>query len=135
MNILNRFSKVYERFMNDSVLSIIQTFLSNFVSTYRKHYSVNNVLISLIENWKKNLHKNEIVGAVFMDWSKAFDCISHDFLIAKMEAYGFNEDFLTFLHSYLKRRKQSVNINNVHSIFQILLSGVPQGPYTMSIWK
>ena len=99
MNILNGFSKVYEKFINDSVLSIIQTFLSNFVSTYRKHYSANNVLISLIENWKNNLDKNEIVGAVFMDLSKAFDCIPHDLLIAKMEAYGFNEDFLTFLHS------------------------------------
>ena len=113
------------------MLSTIQTFLSNFVSAYRKHYSANK--ISVIENWKKNLGKNKIVGAVFMDLSKAFDCISHDLLIAKMEACGFNEDFLTFLHSYLKRRKQSVNINNVHSIFQILLSGVPQGSPTMNI--
>ena len=44
-----------------------------------------------------------------------------------MEAYGFNEDCLTFLYSYLKRQKQSVNINIIHSIFQILLSGVSQG--------
>ena len=43
--------QVYERFINDSVISIIQTFLSNFVSAYRKYYSANNVLISLIENW------------------------------------------------------------------------------------
>ena len=40
-----------------------------------------------------------------------------------MEVCGFSED----LYSYLKRRKQSVNIDNVHSMFQILLSGVPQG--------
>ena len=62
-----------------------------------------------------------------MDLSNAFDCIPHDFLMAKMEAYGFSEGFLTFLYSYLKRWKQSVNINNVHRMFQILLSGVPQG--------
>ena len=43
-----------------------------------------------------------------------------------MEVCCFSEDFLTFLYSYLKRRKQSVNIDNVH-MFQILLSGVPQG--------
>ena len=61
-----------------------------------------------------------------MDLSKAFDSIPQDLLIAQMEAYGFSEDFFTFLYSYLKRRKQSVNINNVHSMFQILLSSVLQ---------
>ena len=60
-----------------------------------------------------------------MDLSKTFGCILHDLLIAKMGAYGFSEDFLTFLYSYLKRRKQFVNISNVHSMFQILVSGVP----------
>ena len=44
-----------------------------------------------------------------------------------MEAYGYSEDFLTFLYSYLNRQKQYVNISNVDSMFQILLSGVPQG--------
>ena len=57
------------RFINDIILPIIQTLLSNFVSTYRKYYSANNVLI---ENWKKNLDNNKIVGACFMDLSKPF---------------------------------------------------------------
>ena len=61
-----------------------------------------------------------------MDLSKAFDCIPHDLLIAKLPAYGFDKKALTFLYSYLKRRKQSVKIN-MESFFQILLSGVPQG--------
>ena len=125
VSILNGFSKVYERFKL-TVCSLIQTSLSNFVSAYRKHYSANHVLIRLIENWKKNLDNNKIVGAVFIDLSKTFDCIPDDLLITKLEAYGFSEDFHSFLHSYLKRRKKSVNINNVHSMFQILHSGVPQ---------
>ena len=78
------------------MLPIIQTFLPNFVSAYRKHYNANRVLISLIKNWKKNLANNKIVGAVFMDLEKAFDYITHDILIAKMEAYGFSGNFLTF---------------------------------------
>ena len=61
-----------------------------------------------------------------MDLSKAFDCIPHDLLIAKLHAYGFNKKALTFLYSYLKRRKQSAKINDTESFFQILLSGVPQ---------
>ena len=44
-----------------------------------------------------------------------------------MHAYGFSIDVVTFFYSYLKRRKQNVRINNTHSVFQVLLSGVPQG--------
>ena len=105
MNILNRFSKVYDGLVNDSMLPLIQIFLSSFASTYREHYSAHHVPISLIESWKKSLKNNKIAGAFFMDLSKVFDCMPHGFLIAKMEAYGFSEDFNTFLYSYLKRRK------------------------------
>ena len=62
-----------------------------------------------------------------MDLSKAFDCIPHDLLIAKLHAYGITKKSLTFLYSYLKRRKQGVKINDTESLYQILLSGVPQG--------
>ena len=62
-----------------------------------------------------------------MDLSKAFDCIPHDLLIAKLNAYGFDRKSLAFFYSYLKRRKQCVNMKNMRSTFQTLLSGVPLG--------
>ena len=62
-----------------------------------------------------------------MDFSKVFDSIPHDLLIAKMHAYGFSIDTVTSFYSHLKRRKQNVRIINTHSVFQILLSGVSQG--------
>ena len=64
---------------------------------------------------------------MLVDLSKAFDSILHDPLIAKMHAYGFSKNSLILFYSYLKRRKQNVRTNNTLSIFQILLSGVPQG--------
>ena len=62
-----------------------------------------------------------------MDLSKVFDCILHDLLIAKLQAYGFSEKTVTFIYSYLKRRKENVKIENFDSDFLTLLSGVPQG--------
>ena len=84
-------------------------------------------MIRLIENWKQSLDSKKFVGAVLMDLSKAFDCIPHELLIAKMHAYGFELNTLVFFYSYLKNRKQNVKINNTYSVFQVLLSGVPQG--------
>ena len=66
VSILNGFSKVYQRFISDSMPHIIQTFLSDFVSVYKKN-RVNRVLISLIEDFKKNFDHDKIVGTVFMD--------------------------------------------------------------------
>ena len=62
-----------------------------------------------------------------MDLSKAFECVPHDLLIAKLAAYSVDENLLMYIYSYLSNRKQCVRINNVHSRFQNVISGVPQG--------
>ena len=98
--------------------------MSDFVSVYKK----TPVLINLAENRKRNRNTNKIVGAVFMDLTKAFDRISHDSFLTKIKAYFLSENFLTFLYSYLiKLQKQFVNINNAHSKFQILFPNIPDG--------
>ena len=108
-------------------MSSVTNFLSDLISAYRKGYSTNHVLLRLNENWKAVLDSNLFAGAVLMDLSKAFDCIPHDLLIAKLHAYGFSFETLTFLNSYLRNRKQCVKINNICSDFLKILSGVPQG--------
>ena len=125
MSILSGISKIYERFIHNCLSPYAESFLSKFVSAYRKSYSSNHVL-RFIENWKKSLDNKNFVGTVLMDLSKASDCIPHD-LVAKLHAYGLSNDAVTFIYSYLKRRKQRVKINDTESIFQILSSGVPQG--------
>ena len=113
VSILNGFSNVYE-------------ILSNFKATYRKTFSSSHVLKRLIENWKKHLDHKKIEWTVLTDISKLIYCIPHDLVTAKLHAYGFNKKPLTFLFSYLKRRKESVEINDTESFFQILLLRVPQ---------
>ena len=62
-----------------------------------------------------------------MDLSKAFGCIPHDMLIAKLSAYGLNGNAPKYIYTYLKNRKQFVRVNNVCSDFKYITSGVPQG--------
>ena len=97
------------------------------MAAYRVHYSSSHVLIRLIEHWKKALDENVVAGTVLIDLSKAFDCIPHDLLIAKLHAYVFSEKTVTFVYYYLKRQKQNVKTDNIFSSFQTLLSGIPQG--------
>ena len=58
--------------------------------------------------------------------SAPFALARHDLLTAKLHVYGLSEDAVTFVHSYLKCRKQGVKINDTKSVFQILLLGIPE---------
>ena len=62
-----------------------------------------------------------------MDLSKAFDCVPHDLLLAKLAAYGIDDNLILYIYSYLLNRKQCVCINNILSELNKVISGVPQG--------
>ena len=62
-----------------------------------------------------------------MDLSKAFDCIRHDLLIAKLHAYGFSHEALTLINDYLTNRQQRVKVNGSFSSWKNVTRGVPQG--------
>ena len=94
ISVIGVFSKIIERYIEMKTSEHIESILSIFIAAYRKKYSCNSVLIRLVENWKKQLDNKKFVGAVLMDLSKAFDCVPHDLLIAKMHAYGFEMDTL-----------------------------------------
>ena len=115
VSILSCFSKIYEneKFLLEKFKPFINTFLSKFIAAYRENYSSSHVLIRPIENWKQALDENFVVRTVLMDVYKAFDCIPHDLLIAKLYAYGFSEKSAVFLYSYLKRKKQNVKIDDI----------------------
>ena len=127
VSVLNTFSKIIESSIFDQLTKHANEFLQIFEGSYRELCSSQHILIRLIEEWKMQLDKNKIFGAVLLDLSKIFDCITHDLLIAKLDAYGFDKEALSLIYSYLKNRKQSVRINNVYSTLLELVSLVPQG--------
>ena len=104
-------------------------FFSPHPSAYRASYSTQHVCLRLIEEWKTNLDYKFVESAVLMDLSKAFDCIPHDLSIVKLAAYGFEEETLLYIYSYLENRKQRVKTNNINSNSQTITSGVLQVLY------
>ena len=68
-----------------------------------------------------------VFGALLTDLSKDFDCITPDFIIAKLEAYGFQIEVLKLVYDYLSNRKQRVKINEELNSWRDIEYGVPQG--------
>ena len=68
-----------------------------------------------MKNGKKIVDNGGAFGALLTDLSKAFDCIPHDLIIAKLEAYGFHIDTLKVIHDYLSNRKQRIKVNDAYS--------------------
>ena len=127
VSVLPTVSKIFERIMQKQISDYIGKFLSPFLCGYRKGFSTQYALLTLIERWKFCLDKQGFAGALLMDLSKAFDTINHELLIAKLHAYGFSTDALEVLLSYLQDRWQRVKINTTFSSWTQLLQGVPQG--------
>ena len=92
---------------------------------FRKSHGMQHSLIVMLEKWKKALDKEENMSAIFMNLSKAFDTINHGFLLANLKAYGFSKQALSFICSYLKNRRQRVQINNKFNSLKEIIAGVP----------
>ena len=83
--------------------------------------------MNLLEKRKNCVDKGKAFGTLITDLSKAFDCLDHELLIAKLNAYGFNLSALRLIHDYLSNRKQTTKIDDNYSSWSELLFGVPQG--------
>ena len=80
-----------------------------------------------MKSWKVSLNNGSKVGVILMDLSKAFDSLNHDLLLAKLEAYGLDNNAVSFMRSYLTNRLQRCKINNSFSEWAKISAGVPQG--------
>ena len=82
--------------------------------------------MAVIEKFTKSLDQGCEYAALLTDLSKAFDCLPHDLIIAKLHAYGFYKASLTLMHIYLTGRYQRVKINISYSLWSLIKHGVPQ---------
>ena len=83
--------------------------------------------VTLTDHILKCFDKKKYTIGVFLDFSKAFDCINHEILLRKLSHYGIRGTALKLLESYLSDRHQYVQYNNSKSQFKPLKHSVPQG--------
>ena len=120
ISILPKLSKIYERCMYDQMYKYFDQILSKYQCSFSPGYNTQYCLLVMVEKWKEALHKSGLGGELLTDLFKAFDCIKHDLLIAKLAAY--ESDF-----HYLNDRKQRTKIHNSYSSYAHIACGVPQG--------
>ena len=105
----------------------MDTFLNSLLSGFRKGHSTQHALFRLFQAWQKELDQCGFVGTIRMDSPKAYDCLSHDLLIAKLEACGLDTASLFLLKSYLANRKQRAKVGSSYSGWFEFIRGIPQG--------
>ena len=103
----NKFIKLLFKNMRELQHSM-SNYISPYVSAYRKGSNFQHVLIRLSEEWRQHLDNNKVVGGVFMDLSKAFDCVPHDLLTAKLAAHSVDKNLLMYTYIFLSFKQKAV---------------------------
>ena len=104
VSILPSVSNAFEKCLYDQIYGYTDTIPFKVQFDFGKGYSTQYSLITMTEKWRRNLDQCSICRALFTDLSKDFDCLVHDFLIAKLEACGFTYESLKLINSYLTDR-------------------------------
>ena len=93
---------------------------------FRNKLSIITQLINNTTDWA-NTPNNKCQTDIFLDFSKAFDKISHKFHLSKLHYYGIRNHKLCLIGAFLSSRSQATVVNGVHSNYVEITSGVPQG--------
>ena len=104
ISILPIISKIFEKLICRQLSNHFNNIFSKFQCGFRKGFNAQHCLLLMIDKWKKPTGNNKIFGALLTDPSKAFDCICHDLLVAKLRAYGLPLPALKMVQDYLLNR-------------------------------
>lgn len=94
---------------------------------FRKGRSCESQLVHTINDFAFNIEKNIVTDVIILDFSKAFDSVSHTKLLHKLRNFGIGDRLILWIKGFLQDRSQFVQLEDAKSNFCGVLSGVPQG--------
>ena len=129
ISVLPVVSKIFERLIHSQLADFLEKnkLLYEYQFGFRSNRSTESAVTYLTDNIQREIDKGKLVGAVFLDLSKAFDTVSHAVLISKLPSYGISGKPLELLSNYLFHRSQVVQYANIISNPTSVNRGVPQG--------
>lgn len=129
ISILPGISKVMEKLMELQLKSYLEAnnILPDVQSGFRAGFSSTTALLNITDDIIRAADSGHVTMMVLLDYSKAFDTLSHPLLLGILRSCGLAEESLLLLHSYLTDRCQKVRLNGSVSNARLIEMGVPQG--------
>lgn len=129
ISVLPILSKLLEKAVHTQLMEFLENekLLNDSQFGYRAKRSTHLATTLLVDEVRQAAENGKLVGALFLDLSKAFDTISHDVVLRKLSSYGVDNVELLWFTDYLFNRSQVVEVGNRTSASFNVVSGVPQG--------
>ena len=100
--------------------------LNQLLCGFCEPHSTKHALFRLIQSRQKEFYQSGFAGAILMDLSKAYDCLPHDLMVAKLEAYDLAKESLQLISYYLSYRKQEMKIGSAFSDWANVIRRIAQ---------
>lgn len=129
ISVLPVLSKVLEKVVFQQVIAYLieNDLLCSQQHGFRPKHSTSTAVINVIEDIVCVIDKGYVVGLISLDLEKAFDLISHNILLKKLNFYGFDDNAIRWFRHYLYQRRQITVVNGNESVSSYVQCGVPQG--------
>ena len=121
--------KSFERLIKQVLLDHLHS--NNIISQHQHGFlskkSTETQLLECLNDWTSSVDRGKFVDVFYLDVAKAFDTVSHEKLLAKLESYKICGKLLKWIKAFLTGRTQYVAVNSSFSNEKLVSSGVPQG--------